>query len=197
MCFLHLVFHPVECSYCRSESMMGFRYRCQQCHGYQLCQSCFWRGHANGPHSNQHQMKEHSSWVRQSPDHFQFYIVFFPFLNNSKVNISLSARNDFTTQDTIQPSPYISCPLKAIQEGFYSFFYSFWQMKLYWLNLLCCHIPPKLDHCVINKGSHRRWIPNPIPFPLSFTQRRLIHEASGLGWHAWVHEILNNVWNIK
>uniref|UniRef100_A0A4W5QDA6 Dystrobrevin n=1 Tax=Hucho hucho TaxID=62062 RepID=A0A4W5QDA6_9TELE len=57
------VFHPVECSYCRSESMMGFRYRCQQCHGYQLCQSCFWRGHANGPHSNQHQMKEHSSWV--------------------------------------------------------------------------------------------------------------------------------------
>ncbi|XP_045579595.1 dystrobrevin beta isoform X10 [Salmo salar] len=55
-------FHPVECSYCRSESMMGFRYRCQQCHGYQLCQSCFWRGHANGPHSNQHQMKEHSSW---------------------------------------------------------------------------------------------------------------------------------------
>ncbi|XP_074803405.1 dystrobrevin beta isoform X4 [Natator depressus] len=56
------VFHPVECSYCRCESMMGFRYRCQQCHNYQLCQSCFWRGHANGPHSNQHQMKEHSSW---------------------------------------------------------------------------------------------------------------------------------------
>ncbi|XP_022528623.1 dystrobrevin, beta b isoform X3 [Astyanax mexicanus] len=56
------VFHPVECSYCRSESMMGFRYRCQQCHGYQLCQNCFWRGHASGPHSNQHQMKEHSSW---------------------------------------------------------------------------------------------------------------------------------------
>ncbi|XP_018117670.1 dystrobrevin beta isoform X2 [Xenopus laevis] len=56
------VFHPVECSFCRSESMMGFRYRCQQCHNYQLCQNCFWRGHANGPHSNQHQMKEHSSW---------------------------------------------------------------------------------------------------------------------------------------
>ncbi|XP_072558583.1 dystrobrevin, beta a isoform X3 [Paramormyrops kingsleyae] len=56
------VFHPVECSYCRSESMMGFRYRCQQCHNYQLCQNCFWRGHASGSHSNQHQMKEHSSW---------------------------------------------------------------------------------------------------------------------------------------
>nr|XP_036852306.1 dystrobrevin alpha isoform X7 [Manis javanica] len=56
------VFHPVECSYCHSESMMGFRYRCQQCHDYQLCQDCFWRGHAGGSHSNQHQMKEYTSW---------------------------------------------------------------------------------------------------------------------------------------
>uniref|UniRef100_A0A4W3H897 Dystrobrevin n=1 Tax=Callorhinchus milii TaxID=7868 RepID=A0A4W3H897_CALMI len=56
------VFHPVECSHCRSDSMMGFRYRCQQCHNYQLCQTCFWRGYASGSHSNQHQMKEHSSW---------------------------------------------------------------------------------------------------------------------------------------
>ncbi|XP_025056838.1 dystrobrevin alpha isoform X3 [Alligator sinensis] len=56
------VFHPVECSYCHSESMMGFRYRCQHCHNYQLCQDCFWRGHASGSHSNQHQMKEYTSW---------------------------------------------------------------------------------------------------------------------------------------
>uniref|UniRef100_A0A4W5KPG9 Dystrobrevin n=1 Tax=Hucho hucho TaxID=62062 RepID=A0A4W5KPG9_9TELE len=56
------VFHPVECSYCHSESIMGFRYRCQQCHNYQLCQDCFWRGHASGSHSNQHQMKEYTSW---------------------------------------------------------------------------------------------------------------------------------------
>ncbi|KAK2496311.1 hypothetical protein MC885_005118 [Smutsia gigantea] len=57
-----ILFHPVECSYCHSESMMGFRYRCQQCHDYQLCQDCFWRGHAGGSHSNQHQMKEYTSW---------------------------------------------------------------------------------------------------------------------------------------
>ncbi|XP_070700476.1 dystrobrevin alpha isoform X2 [Pempheris klunzingeri] len=56
------VFHPVECSYCHTESMMGFRYRCQRCHNYQLCQDCFWRGHASGSHSNQHQMKEYTSW---------------------------------------------------------------------------------------------------------------------------------------
>uniref|UniRef100_A0A8C3LDK4 Dystrobrevin n=1 Tax=Chrysolophus pictus TaxID=9089 RepID=A0A8C3LDK4_CHRPC len=61
-CLSPTVFHPVECSYCHSESMMGFRYRCQQCHNYQLCQDCFWRGHASGSHSNQHQMKEYTSW---------------------------------------------------------------------------------------------------------------------------------------
>ncbi|KAA0708273.1 Dystrobrevin beta [Triplophysa tibetana] len=56
------VFHPVACSYCRLEGMTGFRYRCQQCFNYQLCQDCFWQGHASGNHSNHHQMKEHSSW---------------------------------------------------------------------------------------------------------------------------------------
>lgn len=61
-----VVFHPVECSYCHSQSMMGFRYRCQQCHNYQLCQECFWKGHASGSHSNQHQMKEYTSWVRRA-----------------------------------------------------------------------------------------------------------------------------------
>ncbi|KAM8832956.1 dystrobrevin, beta a isoform 2-T4 [Spinachia spinachia] len=56
------VYHPVSCSYCRGNAMMGFRYRCLRCRGYQLCQNCFWRGNASGSHSNQHQMKEHSSW---------------------------------------------------------------------------------------------------------------------------------------
>ncbi|XP_077366672.1 dystrobrevin beta-like isoform X4 [Festucalex cinctus] len=56
------VYHPVSCSYCRSNGMTGFRYRCLRCRGYQLCQNCFWRGNSNGSHSNQHQMKEHSSW---------------------------------------------------------------------------------------------------------------------------------------
>ncbi|TNN59224.1 Dystrobrevin beta [Liparis tanakae] len=57
------VYHPVSCSYCRGNAMTGFRYRCLRCRGYQLCQNCFWRGNASGSHSNQHQMKEHSSWV--------------------------------------------------------------------------------------------------------------------------------------
>uniref|UniRef100_A0A3P9BA32 Dystrobrevin n=1 Tax=Maylandia zebra TaxID=106582 RepID=A0A3P9BA32_9CICH len=56
------VYHPVSCSYCRSNGMTGFRYRCLRCRGYQLCQNCFWRGNTSGSHSNKHQMKEHSSW---------------------------------------------------------------------------------------------------------------------------------------
>lgn len=57
------VYHPISCSYCRGNGMTGFRYRCLRCRGYQLCQNCFWRGNASGSHNNQHQMKEHSSWV--------------------------------------------------------------------------------------------------------------------------------------
>uniref|UniRef100_A0A673AGW8 Dystrobrevin beta-like n=1 Tax=Sphaeramia orbicularis TaxID=375764 RepID=A0A673AGW8_9TELE len=60
--FLADFYHPVSCSYCRSNGMTGFRYRCLRCRGYQLCQNCFWRGNASGSHNNQHQMKEHSSW---------------------------------------------------------------------------------------------------------------------------------------
>ncbi|XP_023270630.1 dystrobrevin beta-like isoform X2 [Seriola lalandi dorsalis] len=56
------VYHPVSCSYCRGNGMTGFRYRCLRCRGYQLCQNCFWRGNTSGSHSNQHQMREHSSW---------------------------------------------------------------------------------------------------------------------------------------
>uniref|UniRef100_A0A3Q4GCD0 Dystrobrevin n=1 Tax=Neolamprologus brichardi TaxID=32507 RepID=A0A3Q4GCD0_NEOBR len=56
------VYHPVSCSYCRSNGMTGFRYRCLRCRSYQLCQNCFWRGNTSGSHSNKHQMKEHSSW---------------------------------------------------------------------------------------------------------------------------------------
>ncbi|KAM8847295.1 dystrobrevin, beta a isoform 1-T2 [Synchiropus picturatus] len=56
------VYHPVSCSYCRGNGMMGFRYRCLRCRNYQLCQNCFWRGNISGSHTNQHQMKEYLSW---------------------------------------------------------------------------------------------------------------------------------------
>lgn len=64
--FFPSVYHPVSCSYCRSNGMTGFRYRCLRCRGYQLCQNCFWRGNTSGSHNSKHQMKEHSSWVSQA-----------------------------------------------------------------------------------------------------------------------------------
>ncbi|XP_052775325.1 dystrobrevin beta-like isoform X2 [Mya arenaria] len=56
------VFHPVQCDGCHRESFMGFRYRCQRCHNYQLCQDCFWRGRTSGNHSPDHQMKEYLAY---------------------------------------------------------------------------------------------------------------------------------------
>uniref|UniRef100_A0A915NB54 ZZ-type domain-containing protein n=1 Tax=Meloidogyne javanica TaxID=6303 RepID=A0A915NB54_MELJA len=38
------VYHPVVCDSCQVRSFNGFRYKCQRCINYQLCQSCFWRG---------------------------------------------------------------------------------------------------------------------------------------------------------
>ncbi|XP_078317900.1 dystrobrevin beta-like isoform X8 [Crassostrea virginica] len=59
------VFHPVQCEGCNRESFMGFRYKCQRCCNYQLCQDCFWRGRTSSNHSNDHQMKEFT--VYKSP----------------------------------------------------------------------------------------------------------------------------------
>ncbi|VDP08813.1 unnamed protein product [Soboliphyme baturini] len=56
------VFHPVVCDGCSRDSFTGFRYKCQRCHNYQLCQDCFWRGRVSGTHTNQHEMKEYSSY---------------------------------------------------------------------------------------------------------------------------------------
>ncbi|KAB0360108.1 hypothetical protein FD754_004264 [Muntiacus muntjak] len=112
------VFHPVECSYCRCESMMGFRYRCQQCHNYQLCQNCFWRGHASGPHSNQHQMKEHSSW------HLSFFSFpsssLFPEFKKMPYFYFLTVAIVFSGipfGDAIQPSHSLS-PLLLLLQSF-------------------------------------------------------------------------------
>ncbi|CAD5207092.1 unnamed protein product [Bursaphelenchus okinawaensis] len=56
------VYHPVVCDACQARSFTGFRYKCQRCPNYQLCQSCFWRGRISQSHSNEHEMKEYSSY---------------------------------------------------------------------------------------------------------------------------------------
>ncbi|GIX94355.1 dystrobrevin-1 [Caerostris extrusa] len=48
------------------ESFLGFSYKCQRCYNYQLCQDCFWRCRVSGNHTNQHEMKEYTSWKTPS-----------------------------------------------------------------------------------------------------------------------------------
>lgn len=185
--FHHPVFHPVECSYCRSESMMGFRYRCQQCHGYQLCQSCFWRGHANGPHSNQHQMKEHSSWVRQRPNLSQSYVLrFSPFPSNSRVS-----EHDFITVIHMCNGTLFSfVSTFPVQLGFYGVLL-IWQIKLYWL----LHPPKSSIVKIWNKRSYRRWIPNPISISICLWKTNDCSKTTGSGGNVFETEII--VWIMK
>lgn len=56
------VYHPVVCEACQVRAFTGFRYKCQRCSNYVLCQSCFWRGRTSQNHSNEHEMKEYSSY---------------------------------------------------------------------------------------------------------------------------------------
>nr|XP_023015534.1 dystrobrevin beta-like [Leptinotarsa decemlineata]XP_023015535.1 dystrobrevin beta-like [Leptinotarsa decemlineata] len=56
------VIHPVQCDACQRENFTGFRYRCQKCPHYTLCQDCFWRGRVSAPHNLDHQVKEYASF---------------------------------------------------------------------------------------------------------------------------------------
>ena len=67
-----VVLHPLQCDSCHVESFVGFRYKCQRCYNYHLCQDCFWRGRTSGNHSNDHEVKEYSTYV----SHTHFYSVF-------------------------------------------------------------------------------------------------------------------------
>ncbi|KAK3090380.1 hypothetical protein FSP39_011346 [Pinctada imbricata] len=60
------VFHPVQCEGCHRESFTGFRYKCQHCFNYNLCQDCFWRGRTSGNHNNDHGMKEYTTFKSPS-----------------------------------------------------------------------------------------------------------------------------------
>ncbi|CAN8004091.1 unnamed protein product [Ixodes hexagonus] len=69
--FLHrtpFLAHPVKCGACKTSPVVGLRYQCLQCLGYDLCQSCFLHGMVSKNHSIKHRMQEHcqqtSSWEK-------------------------------------------------------------------------------------------------------------------------------------
>ncbi|CAG2158344.1 unnamed protein product [Oppiella nova] len=57
------VVHPISCSTCNRQPFNGFRYKCQKCFNYNLCQDCFWRGRQSGQHNaDTHACKEYGYW---------------------------------------------------------------------------------------------------------------------------------------
>ena len=63
------VVHPVTCEGCRRNGFTGFRYKCQKCYNYNLCQDCFWRGRSSGSHNSEtHPCKEFCFWQSQSKE---------------------------------------------------------------------------------------------------------------------------------
>lgn len=54
--------HPVTCDACERPSFAGFRYKCQRCYNYQLCQDCFWQGRTSRTHALDHEMKEYAAF---------------------------------------------------------------------------------------------------------------------------------------
>lgn len=66
LAIVETIVHPTVCSVCHKENFTGFRYRCQRCHGYQLCQECFWQGKVSQNHQNDHEVKEYCSYKSPS-----------------------------------------------------------------------------------------------------------------------------------
>ncbi|XP_070195926.1 dystrobrevin beta-like [Littorina saxatilis] len=66
MAQVETVMHPVQCEGCHRASFTGFRYKCQNCFKYNLCQDCFWRGRTSGNHNPDHQMKEYTHYRSSS-----------------------------------------------------------------------------------------------------------------------------------
>ncbi|XP_050421611.1 dystrobrevin beta-like [Adelges cooleyi] len=60
------VTHPIGCDACHRDNFTGFRYRCQKCHNFQMCQECFWRGRVAASHTIEHDVKEYTSYKSPS-----------------------------------------------------------------------------------------------------------------------------------
>ena len=65
-----LVIHSIPCNCCGKDEFTGFRYKCQRCVNYNMCQDCFWQGKTSGAHSPEHQVKEYTSFVSNKKNFF-------------------------------------------------------------------------------------------------------------------------------
>ena len=61
------VIHPTICNSCSQANFTGFRYKCQKCYNYNLCQNCFWEGKSTNSHNSQtHSCKEYLNYKSTS-----------------------------------------------------------------------------------------------------------------------------------
>ncbi|ODM97850.1 Dystrobrevin beta [Orchesella cincta] len=53
--------HGIQCSICKIGNIQGFRYKCQKCSNFNMCQNCFWQGKTIDNHRTDHEVKEYST----------------------------------------------------------------------------------------------------------------------------------------
>lgn len=83
--------HHCSCSCCGRSELVGFRYKCQKCFNYNLCQLCFWQGKATGSHNPEtHSCKEYLHWRSASKQLSDSLRRSFRLKSSSKSRLHLS-----------------------------------------------------------------------------------------------------------
>nr|XP_023028148.1 dystrophin-like [Leptinotarsa decemlineata] len=81
------VLHSVKCTTCKTNPLMGLRYKCIKCLRYTQCQRCFFTGRTSHSHKLSHSMREYCS---SSSDHsYTVMKKFCRLLNCSKQTTSI------------------------------------------------------------------------------------------------------------
>lgn len=57
------IIHEIQCASCKSTSIQGIRFKCQQCRNVSLCFECFCSGYSSSKHKYSHRMYEISTNV--------------------------------------------------------------------------------------------------------------------------------------
>ncbi|XP_019850204.1 PREDICTED: utrophin-like isoform X2 [Amphimedon queenslandica] len=52
------VIHQVKCSICSKKTIKGYRYQCEECSNYNMCQICFLKGRTSDGHKLEHRVYE-------------------------------------------------------------------------------------------------------------------------------------------
>ncbi|RWS25954.1 dystrobrevin beta-like protein, partial [Leptotrombidium deliense] len=105
------VVHATQCDACHRQSFNGFRYKCQKCFNYNMCQDCFWRGRVSGTHNAEtHPCKEYTYWKsprKQLSRSFRKSFRCIPSSKGSQIEITeeLPKSRRINLSHIVPPSP--------------------------------------------------------------------------------------------